>query len=162
VGTADGTVYCITPDATVKWTYRIPDRVVTAPAISSTGAVLVGCRNGRLYCLRDGRLEWEFDTGQQRSMMSGALIDVDGRVYFAVHNSGTVYALDVRTGKDLWKLGVPVYNEAISRVDVSESVNVHLSLAVDAQGNLYVVTAEGGVYCIADRTVHLADKGAAQ
>jgi len=99
------------------WRFSTGGRIDSAPTVTK-GYVLVGCRDGWLYCLRlrDGALVWQRrlapqdlligDHGQLSSAWPGhgAVLATDGIVYAAAGRSSVygggiwVYGLDVQTG----------------------------------------------------------------
>jgi len=102
------------------WTFTAGGRIDSAPTVYE-GAVLFGCRDGYVYCLRadDGELVWRFRAAPQttrivsyeqvesRWPVKGSVLVQDGVVYFAAGRSSfldggiIVYGLEAKTGKVL-------------------------------------------------------------
>ncbi|MEW6439925.1 MAG: PQQ-binding-like beta-propeller repeat protein [bacterium] len=69
-GSADGTVYAVSPQGELLWTYDTGDTIRSSPAVGPAPPgedreiVYVGCGNGKLYALNgdDGTRRWSFDT----------------------------------------------------------------------------------------------------
>ena len=69
VGSADGSVYAVSPDGTLLWRYDTGDPVRSSPVLGRAPRgggriVYVGSSNGKLYALdaESGRRRWSFDT----------------------------------------------------------------------------------------------------
>jgi len=63
IGSADGTMYAVNPDGSLKWHFDTLDPIRSSAAIDADGNVYFGCGDGRLYALRDdGKRLWSFDT----------------------------------------------------------------------------------------------------
>ncbi|NQT87341.1 PQQ-binding-like beta-propeller repeat protein, partial [bacterium] len=103
------------------WTFTAGGRVDSAPTVHE-GAVLFGCRDGSVYCLRatDGALAWRFRAApNERRIVSfeqvesvwpihGSVLVQGGVAYFAAGRSSfldggiLVYGLDAKSGKALY------------------------------------------------------------
>jgi outer membrane protein assembly factor BamB len=64
---ADGSIYALAPDGTIRWRYDTGDTVRSSPALGPSrkgDVVYVGSANGKLYAIGadDGRRRWSFDT----------------------------------------------------------------------------------------------------
>jgi len=102
------------------WTFTAGGRIDSAPTVYE-GAVLFGCRDGYVYCLRadDGELVWRFRAAPEaRRIVSyeqveslwpvkGSVLVQNGVVYFAAGRSSfldggiIVYGVEAKTGKVL-------------------------------------------------------------
>ena len=52
VPSEDGSVYAVSPDGTLVWSFATEGPVNSSPAIGPTGEVVVGSRDGSVYCFR--------------------------------------------------------------------------------------------------------------
>jgi len=113
-----------------RWTYVAGARIDSPPTIEQ-GRVLFGSADGHVYCLRleDGELIWRFRAapmdrrivvdGRLESAwpVSGAVLAVDGAVYFAAGRNSYLdggmflYKLDAATGRMLNVLDLGVDDE---------------------------------------------------
>jgi len=132
VGTAGGTLVCVNDRGKIRWTYRVPNRVTSSPAIQADGDVIFGCADRNLYCLRNGELRWKYST--RGAIYSSPIIDRAGIIYFG-SNDGVLYAID-DTGEEVWKLDLQ--NE------------IRSSPAIDSNGWIYVASVARRLYCIGD------------
>ncbi len=68
------------------------------------GVVYFGCRDSHLYALDaiTGKVRWSFSTGSSWVISSPAVLN--GRIYFATSDTATFYALDARSGKQVFTL----------------------------------------------------------
>ena len=69
VGAADGRLYSLAGDGTLRWEYATGNRIDAAPArtdINNDGRheLIVGSRDGKLYCLTASRELWSVDFGE--------------------------------------------------------------------------------------------------
>ena len=89
-------------DSSLKpWQFQTGKGIFSAPVVDGDGNVYVGSADHYFYKLsQDGRLIWKFATGE--IIDSSALLDDEGRVIFG-SGDGHVYALDVTSGKELWR-----------------------------------------------------------
>ncbi|MCK6445350.1 MAG: PQQ-binding-like beta-propeller repeat protein [Planctomycetes bacterium] len=137
------------PLATPVWTYdaRSP---AWPGATFADGRVLVGVEDGRLLALdpRDGTKRWEFATGARlRSRAS-----VEHGVVYQHSDDGCVYALDLATGKERWR--VRLETEPIVRLpfdDPASRYDRFGSGVTVAQGKLFVGTHDGRVLALDPR-----------
>ncbi|HVC87519.1 MAG TPA: PQQ-binding-like beta-propeller repeat protein [Gaiellaceae bacterium] len=106
IGSTDGKVYAFgATDGRRLWSHSTGGYVYASPAIWQQ-RVLVGSYSGNFFALDTGtgEVRWKFHAG---GPISGSAVVVDGVVYFAtLHEphlkNGRTYALDARTGKELW------------------------------------------------------------
>jgi len=77
---------------------------IQSSAVVADGAVYFGCRDSKLYALDagSGALRWAFDNKGSWVISSPAVRD--GKVYFATSDTGTVRALDAKSGAVLFEL----------------------------------------------------------
>ena len=92
IGSADGTMYALYPDGTLKWAFDTLDPIRSSPAIDGEGNVSFGAGDGRLYSLGpDGRRRWSYDTSESdRNDLNGSpALGLDGVVIGG--EAGTVF-----------------------------------------------------------------------
>jgi len=137
---ADGTVYigsfkslyALSPNLTLKWTYTTGGAVTSSPAIAADGTVYVGSGDSKLYAIHpDGTLKWSYTTGGYIGGSSPA-IGADGTVYIG---SGDNYLYAINPDGTLkWR-------------QLTGSV-VPSSPAIGADGTVYVGSNDGKLYAI--------------
>lgn len=95
-GTAEGGVYALYPNGTMKWTYETGDPIFSDPALAVDGTIYIASCDHYLYALRpNGTLKWRFNL-QYLSFSSPVLADNE-TIYigtpqgnlFAVNPNGT-------------------------------------------------------------------------
>lgn len=96
---ADGSVYAVSPNGTVRWTAKMGSTVKAAPAVTSDGVVYALCDGGKLsaFDLESGAEKW---TAQQSGNSGGLAVDKDGTIYMGT--SDGVWAYDA-AGNMKWK-----------------------------------------------------------
>jgi polyvinyl alcohol dehydrogenase (cytochrome) len=124
LGSEDGTVYSL-DQATgcIWWTFRASDTVKTAVAIGNNGRLaLFGDTNGYVYAVNvsDGSLVWRVrPESHSAARITGSPVLVGSRLYVPISSGeegaaadphypcctfrGSLAALDVNTGKQIWK-----------------------------------------------------------
>jgi outer membrane protein assembly factor BamB len=51
-GSEDRKLYAVAPDGTLVWSFATEGPIDSSPAIGPTGEVVVGSRDGSVYCFR--------------------------------------------------------------------------------------------------------------
>jgi len=129
----------------VRWKYVVARGVpgnygATADVVSSGDNAYVLTIGDELICLdiRTGRLNWTFQSGFARDKFSWSRRPaVSGDRVFFGGIDGIVYALDAKTGKEVWKR------------DFGSRISTHLA----SFGNdLYLGTASGHFYRVGQKT----------
>ncbi len=86
-------------DGEIIWTMRVGSGTRAAPALPPD-RMLVACLDGALRCLsRKGEQQWEFLTDDQ--LLCSPL--VLGDVVYLGSRDGSLYAIDLKTGAELWR-----------------------------------------------------------
>ena len=77
---------------------------IQSSAVAADGVVYFGCRDSNLYALdaRTGEKKWVFNN--KGSWVIGSPVVRDGRIYFATSDSALFYALDAKTGTQVFSL----------------------------------------------------------
>jgi serine/threonine protein kinase/outer membrane protein assembly factor BamB len=139
VGEGGTGLYCFAlTNGTVRWTLAMP-KVTVAPAVDDQ-AVFVADGEAGLRCLAraDGRARWRF-AASDNFASAPAVVDLNGdgtNDTIAVSNNGFVYALDGRTGTQLWN-----YRLADARA-------VSRNRLVISGGDGVVASQKGRVVCL--------------
>ncbi|MCW4005906.1 MAG: PQQ-binding-like beta-propeller repeat protein [Candidatus Bathyarchaeota archaeon] len=115
--------------AELLWTYTTYRMVQSSPAVAN-GLVVVGCRDGNVYCFNasDGDPLWTYRVREE--VWSSPAI-CEERVYVGADDGG-VYCFDLFSGEVLWR--------------ASAGGKVRSSPAI-ADGRVYVGSGGGGVFC---------------
>ena len=118
------------------WSFSTQGEVYSSPALVGDQLVF-GSADGNIYCLStSGTLLWQYTTYSPVS--SSPLVTTDGVVLAGAKN-GTLYALDLATGKRIWSFKTsPGYHE----------VNLDALPALDATGRVIVGSYDGSIYGI--------------
>lgn len=141
-GSNDGMLYAVTPEGTTKWTREfVPGSTSTtagySPAIAADGTIYARASDGYLRALNptDGSEKWRFNlnTAGNTGFYGNPVIGPDGTIYQGSdENDKKLYAINP-DGTEKWR--------------ASLNSGVYGAPAVDGNGNVYVVTLQGGVYC---------------
>jgi outer membrane protein assembly factor BamB len=151
VSTGGGRIFALQPDTgEQRWMHETENGLLTLRGISqvagANGGVIFGTGNGKVGALISdkGVPAWE----EQIAVAKGAtdlarIIDVDatpivqdGKI-FAIAYNGQLVALDLRTGRELWK------REYASFRDMAYEDNV--LYVVDSVGKMYAIDARSGL-----------------
>jgi outer membrane protein assembly factor BamB len=145
VGTSRGTIYyvpqyrnalAIESDGSVAWNRTMP-AILSHPAVTANGTILLGCADG-LYAIRpDGSNMWNFTT--RSPVYSSPALDDDGTIYFA-DNDYRLYALSP-DGQAKWFA-------SIKEFDWSRQFSCLSSPAIGADGAVYVGSPDGCLYAV--------------
>ena len=167
VNTGSGILYGL--DAATgeeKWVYEseVPPltlRGIAAPTVNA-GAAIVGTANGKLSAviLESGQAAWE----QVIAAPTGAtelerLVDIDsqalvlGSVVFTISYNGTLAAVELRTGRIIWKREYRSYRRI--------SIDGNTLFVVDSNSQLYALDRRSGVELWTQTTLRGRDLTAA-
>jgi polyvinyl alcohol dehydrogenase (cytochrome) len=173
LGSEDGTVYSL-DQATgcIWWTFRASDTVKTAISIANDGRLaLFGDTNGYVYALNvaDGSVAWRVrPESHAAARITGSPVLAESRLYVPISSGeegaaadpnypcctfrGSLVALDVNTGKQIWKAytiaqearpirksshGVQYYGPAGAAVWSPPTVDIKRRVIYVATGNNY-------------------------
>ena len=114
------------------WSHKGDYEFITKPVVSGNFLFLGGW-SSKLYCFKtDGTVNWTFKTGYV--MVQNALVE-NNVVYFTAHDN-YVYAVDVPSGKLLWRF---------SAIEPGNLIRLNDSLAfASRQGVVYFVQPHSG------------------
>lgn len=179
----DGGVYAVDQKSGREvWRFRIPEHFkVDTEAVVSDGFVYFGGRNATFYALDEatGRLRWTFqaaplgitqDSPDQVIQHFGQFSVDDHNLYLNNSTDNTIYALDKKTGKEMWRfanygfeLQKPIiYPQSIAfwsntgtfyilsktNGNVLHAVTTSRDRVVKGYFCIFIITSEGGVACI--------------
>ena len=151
VGSDDQKMYALgTETGAVVWSFKTQGKIRSTPLVTNEKVLLLSY-DGYFYCLnkQDGRLLWKFKTGGESIFkvkdyfngtfepdfwdfyLSSAVVKGDN-VYFGSSDSN-VYALNINTGKQVWKF--------------KTEGSVHSSPAI-SENSLVIGSWDGKVYCL--------------
>ena len=112
VGSWDSYFYAIdAKTGELKWRFKtgedpdIHNQVgIQSSAVVADGIVYFGCRDSNLYALdaKTGEKRWVFNN--KGSWVIGTPIVKDGKLYFTTSDSGLFYAVDAKTGSQIFSL----------------------------------------------------------
>ena len=118
IGNTDAKMYSFsTEDGELAWTKTTGDAVYSSPAVADVDGlgptVIFGSNDGTLYAVdaRSGDERWTHDAGGR---IMGAPTIVGRIVYFANLDSHLSFALGLRTGRNLGRIGRGGYTPVIS------------------------------------------------
>jgi outer membrane protein assembly factor BamB len=134
-------LYCLDKDKGRKvWRFKMR-KSTSLPMINSftvgEESIIVTSTEGKLYLLQRARggLLWEFQTGSAFGGCSAPILS-EKRLY-AVNEGGTLYSLDLRSGKELWRFHT--YATGSNKFVISRDGMIYIL----AKKLLYKVTMEG-------------------
>jgi outer membrane protein assembly factor BamB len=113
IGNTDGKVYAFgARSGHLLWVKGTKGFVYSSPAVWRR-TVYVGSGDGHLYALDAGTgdVRWRFSS---KGGVYGAPTVIDGIVYFAVPSRTRTWAIDARTGKQVWTYPDGAYTPAIA------------------------------------------------
>lgn len=106
VPTQGGELYALDDDGRVRWRRQLSAGIATAPTVVTSAdrrlgtGIVVGCRDGRVYCFDTaGRREWRADAGP---FAEGGLAVAHDGVF--VRSTSTLYAFDANDGDERWRV----------------------------------------------------------
>jgi len=178
IGCEDYSLYAITPEGDVDWTYETGGPVQSSPAIGHDGTIYFGSHDAYFYALNpNGTMRWRYALGEPdwHWVRSSPAIAPDGTVYIG-GTDGYLYAFEP-DGTLLWRYfaGGSIYagitigaDGTIYASGWNEWVNTLSALtpegdlkwayetasfvacapAVAADGTLYFSTSEGRIYAL--------------
>jgi len=129
-GSADGKVYALNSNGSLRWVQRTGGGVSSSPAVGGDGTVYVGSLDGKLYALGVmGAVRWTFSA--KDAIYSSPAIAVDGTVYVGSLD-GRLYA--VTNGVERWEF-------------VADA-GIYSSPIIGANGTIYVGSRDCRFYAV--------------
>ncbi|MBS4014816.1 MAG: PQQ-binding-like beta-propeller repeat protein [Candidatus Latescibacteria bacterium] len=134
---ASDAIYALNQKGNSQWIFRpAEDEDVyyfASPVLGNDGTIYIGATDGALYAITDkGRLKWQAFTEEEDEIRSGAVVDQQDNVYFGDEN-GVVHV------KKPFAQVTPLFET---------DYYIFSSPALDANGNIYVVSDDGFLYCL--------------
>jgi outer membrane protein assembly factor BamB len=78
--------YAVNPDGTSKWSYSVPNTIISSETLGADGTIYIGTNYGNLFALNsDGSTKWQADFG---ATIWSIMIDPSGTVYVLVAAGG--------------------------------------------------------------------------
>lgn len=151
-GTDAGKVYALTAkDGHKLWAVQLSSEVLT-PVVAVNGHLLVQTADGHLWALdpKDGKVQWTFSMNEPSLILrTVATPTVHDGVVYAGFADGTVVALSLSSGAELWREQVAIphgSNELARMVDVAARpvITKDQVIAAAYQGNLAAYALQGG------------------
>ena len=151
-GTDAGKVYAFTAkDGHKLWAVQLSSEVLT-PVVAVDGHLLVQTVDGHLWALdpKDGKVQWTFSVNEPSLILRAvATPTVHDGVVYAGFADGTVVALSLSSGAELWRAQVALAhgsNELARMVGVAASPMISKDQVIAAayQGNLAAYALQGG------------------
>jgi len=148
VGSSDGHLYALDAESgRLVWDFDSGSPIASSPAVTG-GVVLVGSRDGVLHGISasDGTPLWHRKTGPDLPLPWGyegwdyilsSPTVVGGTAYWG-SGDGNVYAVDPRTGEEIWRFATE------GRVRSSPAVADGLLVVGSSDGFVYALDAESG------------------
>jgi outer membrane protein assembly factor BamB len=143
VGSTDGHLYAIDRrSGQERWRVDVESPVSSSPAVTG-GLVIFGSRDGVFHAVeaRAGALRWQFETGgllpwewgfEGWDIYTSSPVVSDSLVVFGA-GDGIVYAVDIVTGRELWRFGTE------GRIRSTPAV---------ADGVVFIGSTDGVVYAL--------------
>lgn len=142
VTSMDHTVYALDPEnGDLIWrTEDLGGAIVGTPALSSNGTLYVGTFGSEMLALnsQNGKVIWRFPTDGW--VWAGPALHED-RIYFGDLN-GNFYAVDVGSGRQVWKVGFDQLDGPISGSPLVFENTIYFTTQ---SGSLYMTDLEGKV-----------------
>ena len=130
IGSFDSNLYALdTATGAVKWKFDTDEHIYSSPALDeapdgSVRTIVFGSTDGSVYALNpDGTLKWRYDTGDviRSSPVIGGAPGGGGVVYVG-NGNGTLFALDLATGRRRWSYDTTAADPALrDRNDLNAS-----------------------------------------
>jgi len=141
VGSQDDRLYAVTREGRIRWSTSLGADVDCAPSVDDDGTVLAGADGGAIVALEgaSGKMRWRAQVGGH---VRGSLtITRAGAVVAGTYGPApAVVAIDIATGRELWRF-------AVQGTGATE-FGVHGSPVEDAAGNLYFGAQDDVVYSL--------------
>ncbi|MEW5853232.1 MAG: PQQ-binding-like beta-propeller repeat protein [Myxococcota bacterium] len=132
IGTANGHVWALEPNGTVRWSVRNLSTAVGVPAVVGNGLVVAGTSAGTMYAwnARTGAPAWTFKANAP--ITAAVTVGPGPRIHVATRSKGLLVVN--ADGVLQWQANVGPMNGS--------------SPTVDAEGNVYVGTSDGRVVAL--------------
>lgn len=107
IGTMGGTIECCSFAGEKMWSLRTLSSIAASPIISKDGQVIVGSKNGKLWCvnLDNGELLWSYQTNSDQyrvNLDSSPAITKDGMVCVGSYDAN-LYCVSVKYAEEMYE-----------------------------------------------------------
>ena len=137
-GGLDGIVYALsTADGKLNWSFQTQGPVLSSPTVAN-GLLYVGSSDGNLYALdaQKGTLIWHYHAGPATVAVDVHTVVVSNGVIYGSSNDNVefsyLFALDAKSGKQLWS--VQVKDQNFTAPQVNSGIIYIASWALEHQG----------------------------
>lgn len=146
-GGADGFLYGLNSDGTLKWEVFVGGELDSSVAIGISGELYVASSEGIVYSFdASGQEIWSFDLPEEPGaadretlIISSCMLSGTGELYVGSNNY-FLYALDTDDGSVLWSF------ETAGEIDTSPTMSIDGNILVSARdGFVYSVNTDGGL-----------------
>ena len=146
-GGADGFLYGLNSDGTLKWEVFVGGELDSSVAIGISGELYVASSEGIVYSFdASGQEIWSFDLPEEPGaadretlIISSCMLSGTGELYVGSNNY-FLYALDTDDGSVLWSF------ETAGEIDASPTMSIDGNILVSARdGFVYSVNTDGGL-----------------
>jgi outer membrane protein assembly factor BamB len=134
---ASDALYALNNKGQSQWIFKPPEEdeayFFASPIIGNDGTVYIGDINGALYAITDkGRIKWQAFTEEEDAIRAGAVIDQQDNIFFGDENGIVQMKKPFAEIKPLFETDYYIFS----------------SPALDANGNIYVMSDDGFLYCL--------------
>jgi outer membrane protein assembly factor BamB len=138
VSTDAGTIFRISPEGNVRWTFRPACSDRRAGLFVLGDELLVGC-DGMLYCVHRGTVRWQYSFDSvSRGAPQAVIVDSTGTIYIGYHRENTTRLLSVS------------HDGALGWGQSFSSSGGGIQFAFDRHGRLYWGDGRARIVCLAD------------
>ena len=131
VGSADGSLFAVDPDGTLRWRYSTGGNMRSSPSVAPDGTVYVGSDDGYLYALNpNGTLKWRYNT--QEPIHASPAVATDGTICCG-SDDNSLYAIN-SDGTLKWRY--------------ETGGNVAAATTIGTDGTIYFVSYDGYLYAL--------------
>jgi outer membrane protein assembly factor BamB len=135
------------PAPTIKWRTKVPGPVWAGlERDQRTGMLFVGTDAGTLHALDEaGKQRWQFETRKPIKARPAAI----GEAVYVASDSGFLYKLDVRSGREAWRARIDAGSPARIPVDQAKTRwdRYGSSVVADAE-RVYVASRDNHLYAL--------------
>ncbi len=144
IASFNGYLYAVSPDGTIKWSFKTKEGIVSSPAIADDGTIYIGDIGGYpcyLYAISpNGTLKWKFEMGGIRASPS---IAEDGTIYIG-SDDARLYAI-YPNGTLKWKESIGGMPNRASPV-IGEDGTIYVgSGSFIGAGDIYALSPDGKI-----------------
>ncbi|KLO24247.1 hypothetical protein X275_00755 [Marinitoga sp. 1197] len=120
--TTENSLYSITPDGTINWTYNATSTINTSPVLGNDGTIYINDGNYLLSIDKDGIKNWEYNTSYNISYTPA--IGKDGNIY--VQDNYNLYKIS-NNGSFVWKEYLSNYSYSYPVIDKNGNIIIGIT-----------------------------------